>query len=157
MGLQASGEISVELDCASTFRLVADPMWLAQCVPGCQDVQELSPTRYSAVLTNKVAYITLRFKVIGEVVRMEPPHEIEVKMTGDSTGVAGHVVATAGLQLAGAEEGRTVIRYRAEVVLTGKLGGLGQPVFRAKSEELAREFGVNLKAALEQSSVDAKA
>ena len=157
MGLQAFGEITVELDCATAFRFVADPLWLAQCVPGCQDLRELSPTRYSAVLTNKVAYISLRFKVVGEVVRIEPPYVIEVKMTGDSIGVAGHIVATAGLQLAEEGERHTVIRYTAQVALTGKLGGLGQPVFRAKSAELAREFGVNLKAALEQAAVDTKA
>ncbi len=47
------------------------------------------------------------------------------------------------------DEGRTTIRYVTDVGLTGKLGGLGQPVFRATSARLAREFGDNLKKALE--------
>lgn len=70
-------------------------------------------------------------------------------MTGESVGLAGRVVATAGLELVEDGERRTEIRYVADVALTGKLGGLGQPVFRAKSIELAREFGENLKAAIE--------
>ena len=51
----------------------------------------------------------------------------------------------------------TDIDYTSNVGLSGKLGGLGEPVFRAKSAEVAREFGENLKAALEQSSARARA
>jgi carbon monoxide dehydrogenase subunit G len=160
MGLQSTGKIVVSLDCATAFGFVADPLWLVQCVPGCEDLHELSPGRYAAVLSNKVAYITLRFKVVGEIVKIEPPNRIEVKLTGDSVGVPGHLVATAGLELTDqlTDQGAqgTVIRYAAEVALTGKLGGLGQPVFRAKSAELARVFGENLRTALERVVVDTR-
>ena len=156
MGLQSTGEIAVSIDCVTAFGFVADPLWLVQCVPGCEDLHELSPGRYAAVLTNKVAYISLRFKVVGEIVRIEPPNVIEVKLTGDSVGVAGHLVATAGLELTDQGVQGTVIRYAADVALTGKLGGLGQPVFRAKSAELAREFGENLRIALERAVVDTR-
>ena len=149
MGLQATGEFNVGVDCQTAFGFVADPMKLAQCIPGCHDLRELSSGRYAAVLTSKVSFITLSFKVIGEIVKMEPPNAIEVKMTGEAVGLPGHIVATAGLQLSDAGERRTAIRYAADVALTGKLGGLGQPVFRAKSAELAREFAANVKAAIE--------
>ncbi|MSO21301.1 MAG: hypothetical protein EXQ56_12765 [Acidobacteria bacterium] len=150
MGLQSTGTINVEVDRATAFEFVADPVQLAQCIPGCSELIELSPGRYSAQLTSKVAYITLKFKVTSEITRMEPPNLIEVKMTGDSVGLAGRVSATAGIELTVASEGCTEIRYTAEVALSGKLGGLGQPVFRSKSAEVAREFGANLKAALEK-------
>jgi carbon monoxide dehydrogenase subunit G len=45
--------------------------------------------------------------------------------------------------------GGTLIRYTIDLGLTGKLGGIGQPVFRAKSDELGRKFAANLKAAME--------
>ncbi len=35
------------------------------------------------------------------------------------------------------------------VDLDGKLGGIGQPVFRAKSDGLSKKFGANVRAALE--------
>ncbi len=152
MGMQASGEINVDVDRTTAFSFVADPLRLAQCIPGCHNLRELSPGRYAAELTSRVAYITLKFKVVGEVVKMEPPNVIEVKMTGEAIGIPGHIVATVGLHLSDAGERRALIRYAADVVLTGKLGGLGQPVFRAKSAELAREFAANLKAAMERGS-----
>src|ERR1700693_4678889 len=135
MALQTAGEVSVDVDRTAAFGFVSNPLRLAQCVPGCHDLREISAGRYSAVVTSKVAFITLSFKVIVEIVDIEPPGAIEAKITGDAIGLAGRVVATAGLRLISAGDGRTAISYSTDVVLTGKLGGLGESVFRAKSAE----------------------
>jgi carbon monoxide dehydrogenase subunit G len=150
MALQTAGEVSVDVDRAAAFGFVSDPLRLAQCVPGCHDLREISPGRYSAVVTSKVAFVALSFRVIVEIVKIEPPDAIEAKITGDAIGLAGRVIATAGLRLGSIGDGRTAISYSTDVALTGKLGGLGESVFRAKSAELAREFATNLKAAIER-------
>ena len=136
------------LDRATVFETVRNPLWLAQCIPGCKDLREISSGRYSAVLTNEVGFITLSFKVTVEVVRVAPPDAIEATIIGDALGLVGRVKASAGLELSDAGPNQTNIRYAANVGLTGKLGGLGEPVFRAKSAEVAREFAANLKAAI---------
>ena len=149
MALETTGEVTVEVDRATAFAFVQDPDRLASCIPGCRDLRELTPGRYSAVLATRVAFMMLSFKVIIDVVRMEPPNEIEAKITGDAVGLQGHLVATASVQLTEAAWRRTTIRYATDVGLTGRLGGLGQPVFRATSAQLAREFGANLKKGIE--------
>src|ERR1700722_8819127 len=150
MALHTAGEISVGVNQSAAFGFVSDPLRLAQCVPGCPDLSEIALGRYSAVVTSKVAFIALSFKVIVEIVKIEPPDAIEARITGDAVGLAGRVVATAAMQLGNSGDGRTAIAYSTDVALTGKLGGLGEPVFRAKSAELAREFATNLKAAIER-------
>ena len=156
MALQTSGQIRVALDQATVFETVRDPVWLAERIPGCKDLHELAEARYSAVLTNEVGFITLRFKVIVEVVKIDPPSGIEAKITGDAIGLVGRVQATAGLELSEVGPNQTEIRYSSNVSLTGKLGGLGEPVFRAKSAEVARQFGTNLKAAIDRIPTDAQ-
>jgi len=156
MAVQTSGQVQVDVDRLSAFDFVGDPVRLAQCIPGCGDLRELSPGRYSAVLTNEVAFISLSFKVIVEVVKFEPPNAIDAKITGEAIGLVGRVVANAALQLSEAGPSRTDIRYTASAGLTGKLGGLGEPVFRAKSAEVAREFAANLKAAIERTPTNAR-
>ena len=131
-------------------------MWLAERIPGCKDLHELAEGRYSAVLTNEVGFITLRFKVIVEVVKIDPPSGIEAKISGDAIGLVGRVQSTAGLELSEVGPNQTEIRYSSNVSLTGKLGGLGEPVFRAKSAEVARQFGTNLKAAIDRIPTDAQ-
>ena len=149
MAIQTAGAVSVNADRTVAFGIISDPLRLARCVPGCHDLREISPGRYSAVITNKVAIIALSFKVIVEIVKIEPPNTIEAKLTGDAIGLSGRVIATASLRLGSGDDGHTGIAYSADVALTGKLGGLGESVFRTKSAELAREFAANLKATIE--------
>jgi hypothetical protein len=149
MALQTTGEISVGVERPAAFTFLQDPQRLAACIPGCSQVRELSPGRYAAVLSNRVAFMTLNFNVTIEVVKIVPPSAIEATITGDAVGLAGHVAATAGVQLIDEGPRRTMIRYTTDVGLTGRLGGLGESVFRATSVKLSREFGVNLKKAIE--------
>ena len=149
MALQNAGDIVVDVERATAFRLVENPQRMAECIPGCHDLRELGPGRFAAVLTNKVSFMTLSFKVIVEVVNMDAPNGIEARITGEPIGLVGRLAANASLKFTDAGEKCTLIHYSADVGLTGKLGGIGQPVFRAKSARLAKEFADNLKAAIE--------
>ena len=150
MALQTTGEIVVEVERDAAFRFIQVPEQLAQCIPGCHDLRQLAPDCFAAVLTNQLAFMTLNFQVTVEVVKVDPPRSIEAKISGKPIGFVGQLTATASLELQEAGPGRTRIRHASDVGLTGKLGGLGQPVFRAKSSEMAAQFGANLKAALEK-------
>ena len=149
MPLQTSGEISVGVPRDAAFAFLQDPHRLAACIPGCRDLREIGPNRYAAVLTSRVAFLTLSFNVTIEILRTEPPESIDAGITGDAVGLVGHVAATASVRLTDEGAHRTMIHYTTEIALTGKLGGLGQPVFRSTSAQLARDFGANLKQALE--------
>jgi len=87
MALQTSGEITVSVDRLAAFAVVRDPVRLAGCIPGCQDLCELSPNKYTAVLTSRVGFMTLSFKVTIDVVKMEPPSTVEAKISGDAIGL----------------------------------------------------------------------
>jgi carbon monoxide dehydrogenase subunit G len=149
MSLENTGEIAVEVDRATAFTFARNPQQMAACIPGLHDLRELSSERYAAVLTNKVAFLTLSFNVVVELSKVEPPNLLEATVTGDAIRLAGRMVAKASLAFADAGPNRTLIRYSAEVSITGKLGGLGQPVLKAKSVELARQFAANVKNAME--------
>jgi carbon monoxide dehydrogenase subunit G len=150
MALQTTGEITVGVDRDSAFKFIQVPEQLAKCIPGCSDLRETAPGIFTAVLTSEVSFMTLSFQVTVEVVKITPPDSIEAKITGKPVGFSGQLMGTAKLHLAAAGQGRTTIRHSSDIGLTGKLGGMGQPVFRAKSAEMTAKFGANLKAALEK-------
>ena len=150
MALETSGEIIVAVDRATAFAIVRDPVRLARCIPGCKDLHEIGPDHYTAVLTSRVGFMTVSFKVNVAVTKIEAPETLEATITGDAVGLSGHVVASARLNLAETADRHTTVRYATEVGLTGKLGSLGQPVLRATSAKMAREFGDNLKAEIER-------
>jgi carbon monoxide dehydrogenase subunit G len=97
------------------------------------------------------------FKVVVEVARVQPPELIDATIAGNATAVPGRLTASAGLRLFEIAEHRTSIHYAVDVALTGKLGGFGEPVFKATSVKLAQEFAANIKTAIERGSVEAPA
>lgn len=151
MALQTTGEIVVEVDRDTAFKFIEVPEQLAQCIPGCRDLRQVAPASFTAVLTSEVSFMTLNFQVVVEIVKVDPPDAIQARITGRPIGFSGQLMGTAELHLADAGQGRTVIRHSSDIGLTGKLGSLGQPVFRAKSAEMSAKFAANLKAALEKS------
>ena len=149
MALRTSGDITVAVPRTEAFAFVQDPRRLATCIPGCCDLRELGPGRFAAVLTGRVAFMIIRFNVTIEILNIDPPQGIDARISGDAVGLVGHVAATAAVRLADEGDERTRLSYSTEIALTGELGGIGQPVFQATSVRLAREFGDNLKKAIE--------
>ena len=58
-------------------------------------------------------------------------------------------------QLASEVGDETKIAYAVDATLTGKLGSLGQPVLRAKSREMEKQFAARLQAAFDQPKAEA--
>jgi uncharacterized protein len=153
MALQTTGEIVVGVDHEAAFKFIEVPEQLARCIPGCHDLRQIAPGRFTAVLTSEVSFMTLNFQVIVEVVKSDPPHRIEARISGRPISFSGQLAGKAELHLAPTGDGRTIIRHSSEIGLTGKLGSLGEPVFRAKSAEMTAKFAANLKEALEKNAV----
>src|ERR1700692_2494101 len=144
--MKITGQVRVKASRAAVFKALRDARFFASCVEGVHDLTEIAPDRYAAVLETKVAYMSFKFKVTVELVRAEPPREIEAKVEGTPLGIVGRLSATALTTLSEAGEA-TRIAYAVDAALTGKLGSLGQPVLRAKAKEMERQFAARLAAA----------
>ena len=146
--MKFTGNISVPAPREAVYAKVRDARFFASCVEGVRDLNEIDSDHYTAVLDTKVAYLKFKFNVAVEVVRADPPHEIEAKIEGTPLGIVGRLTASSVTRLA-EENGGTKISYEIEAALTGKLGSLGQPVLRSKAKELERQFAERMRAAAE--------
>jgi carbon monoxide dehydrogenase subunit G len=144
--MQFSGEILVAAPRDAVYAKVRDARFFASCVEGVQNLSEIDPDHYTAVLDTKVAYLKFKFNVAVEVVRADPPREIEAKIEGTPLGLVGRLTARSVTRLA-EENGGTKVSYEVDAALTGKLGSLGQPVLRAKAREMERAFAERMRAA----------
>jgi carbon monoxide dehydrogenase subunit G len=144
--MKFTGNISVPAPREAVYAKVRDARFFASCVEGVRDLNEIDSDHYTAVLDTKVAYLKFKFNVAVEVVRADPPHEIEAKIEGTPLGIVGRLTASSVTRLA-EENGGTKISYEIEAALTGKLGSLGQPVLRSKAKELERQFAERIRAA----------
>jgi uncharacterized protein len=149
--MKVSGQIRVRAPREAVFNALQDAPFFASCIDGVQQLTEIDPAHYNAVLETAVAYMKFRFKLLIEVTRKQPPSELEAKIKGTALGMVGHVTAISTTRLT-QEADETKIEYEIEATLTGKLGSLGQPVLRSKAKEMERQFTSRLRAAFEQTS-----
>jgi hypothetical protein len=144
--MKISGTIIVQAPRVQVYNALRDARLFASCVEGVRDLVETGPDAYSAMFETKVAYMKFAFKVTVQVVRTDEPREIEAKIEGAPVGIVGRLTATSVTRLT-EMAGSTRIDYDVETALTGKLGSLGQPVLRAKAQEMERQFAAHLAAA----------
>jgi carbon monoxide dehydrogenase subunit G len=144
--MKFTGDIVIPAPREAVYAKVRDARFFASCVEGVQELSEIDPDHYTAVLETKVAYLKFRFNVAVEVVRAEAPREIEAKIEGMPLGIVGRLTATSLTRLADDAAG-TKVSYEIDAALTGKLGSLGQPVLRAKAKEMERLFTERMRAA----------
>jgi uncharacterized protein len=149
--MKFTGEISIPAPREAVFAKVQDARFFASCVDGVQEMKEIDPTHYTAVLETKVAYLKFKFNVMVEVVRMDAPREIEAKVEGTPLGIVGRLTATSITRLED-DNGGTKVSYEIDTALTGKLGSLGQPVLRSKAKEMERIFTERIRAAFAPAS-----
>ena len=152
--MKFSGELTVKAPRGAVFDALRDARFFASCVEGVRDLAEIAPDRYAAVFETKVAYMKFSFKVTVELTRADPPHQIEAKVEGAPLGVVGRLTATSVTTLSEVGD-ETRIAYAVDAALTGKLGSLGQPVLRAKSREMEKQFAARLQAAFGQAKAEA--
>ena len=144
--MKFTGEITIGAPREAVFAKVRDARFFASCVEGVHDLNEIDDDHYTAVLETKVAYLTFKFNVTVEVLRADPPGEIEAKIEGIPSGIVGRLTARSLTRLL-EDGGGTKVTYEVDAALTGKLGSLGQPVLRAKAKEMERQFAQRMRAA----------
>jgi uncharacterized protein len=152
--MNVTGAITVAAPREAVFNALKNAPFFASCIDGVRDLKEIDATHYDAVIEAKVAYMRFNFKVSVELTRLAPPDEIEAKIEGTPLGVVGRLTATSTTRLTEAD-GQTLIQYSIDTTLTGKLGGIGQPVLRSKAKEMEKQFTERLRAAFEQGAVEA--
>ncbi|MCL6562853.1 MAG: hypothetical protein K6U87_07575 [Firmicutes bacterium] len=148
-----SGRFRVLRDRAWVFETLTDILRVGQCIPGCSELEEVEAGRYTAKVRVEVGFLKLVFDVTVEVVEVAPPEFIRFRIQGKPSGFSAQLTATAELRAkpdpGDSGEPATLVEWQLDQTLKGALGGIGQPVFRAKAEEQGARFAQNLQRLLE--------
>jgi uncharacterized protein len=124
---------------------------LSKCIPGCQAVKTLKEReRYELSVKDSVGPITVQLELLADVKKIEPLKRIEIAMQGKDF-KAGGVRQTMALALA-SKDNETQVDFETDVNVFGRLGTLGYPFVKKKAEAVIKEFGDNVKGAIEKNS-----
>ncbi len=115
-----------------------DPDVLARCIPGCQSLEQLSPTDLKATVALKIGPMSVRFSGDVELKDLDPPNSYRIEGSG-SGGVAGRASGGANVRLEDHPVG-TLLTYDVDANVSGKIAQLGQRLIDATAAQLSDKF-----------------
>ncbi|WGD30720.1 carbon monoxide dehydrogenase subunit G [Ancylobacter sp. WKF20] len=136
--MELTGSHRIEAPRAEVWRALNDAQVLRQCIPGCQELLQVSPTEFTAKVVLKVGPVKASFAGAVTLSDLDPPSAYRIDGEGQG-GVAGFAKGGARVWLV--EEGEvTVLHYEAQAKVGGKIAQLGARLIEGTSKKLAGEF-----------------
>jgi carbon monoxide dehydrogenase subunit G len=151
--MRIEGSFAVAAPRAIVWEKIRNPILVARCVPGCDQVEPLSRTQYRARVVVSIGPIKASFNLVVEVTTEEAPERILSTTRGEEGSRASIISAENVLTLADLAEGGTQVSYCSEVSVTGRLGKFGLGVMKKKAEVLGHQFAECFRAEVEQAPV----
>jgi carbon monoxide dehydrogenase subunit G len=144
--MEFTGRYEIPAPVEASWEALNDPEILKHCIPGCEEIEKVSPTEFHAVAVLKIGPVKARFRGKVQLSEMEPPHRCTLSGEGQG-GVAGFAKGSAKVNLA-PEDGRTVLTYSATASVGGKLAQIGQRLIDGAARQIADDFFGRFSAAL---------
>jgi uncharacterized protein len=136
--LELKEEIRINAPRDKVFAALNDVAILKQAIPGCEEMEAVSDTEFTATLMSKVGPLKARFK--GQVTLSDVVAPESYTLTGEGKGgPAGHAKIRSQVRLV--EDGEaTIMHYDVKADIGGKLAQLGGHLVEKTSKKLASEF-----------------
>jgi len=144
--MELQGHVTIPASAEQVWQALNDPEILRRCIPGCEEVQQISPEEMHARVLLRMGPVRARFagKVKMTDIRPLQGYTLNFEGSGGSAGFArGSSVIT--LTTVGND---TQLDYTAQATVAGKLGQIGGRLIDASSKQLADKFFASLKATL---------
>ena len=136
--MEMHGELRIPAPRDQVWTKLNDPETLKTCIPGCESVEKVSDTEFTAKVVARVGPVKATFLGKVTLTDLNPPGGYTI--TGEGTGgVAGFAKGSAKVALDDAG-GETVLRYGVQAQVGGKLAQIGSRLIDATSRKMADEF-----------------
>jgi carbon monoxide dehydrogenase subunit G len=136
--MEMHGELRIPAPRTLVWEKLNDPETLKTCIPGCESVERVSDTEFTAKVVARVGPVKATFA--GKVTLTDIVAPAGYTITGEGTGgVAGFAKGSAKVALDEAGD-ETVLRYGVQAQVGGKLAQIGSRLIDATSRKMADEF-----------------
>ncbi len=129
-----------------------DPAVLQPCIPGCESIQRLDDTHYSAVVKVGLGPVSARFVTQIHLQPVRPPSqgeptECRLQLSGQAGSLgqgSAEVVVHLHTEMSDAGTAGTRLMWHATPQLSGQLAQLGNRLVQASARSLSTQFFVRL-------------
>ena len=136
--MDMTGERRISAPRQKVWEGLNDPEILKQAIPGCQEIEKISDTEFTAKVRAKVGPVSANFAGKVTLSDLDPPAGYTI--SGEGTGgVAGFAKGGAKVRL-DEEGGETVLRYEVQAQVGGKLAQIGSRLIDGTARKMADDF-----------------
>lgn len=144
--MDMSGEFRIAAPRERVWQALNDPEILKQSIPGCEEIEKLSPTEFTAKVTAKVGPVKARFGGKVTLSDLDPPNGYRITGEGQG-GAAGFAKGGADVRLE--QDGSdTILRYQVQASVGGKLAQIGSRLIDGTARKMADDFFARFAAAV---------
>jgi uncharacterized protein len=137
--MEMTGEFNIPASRERVWQALNDPEILKQAIPGCQSIEKVSDTEFTAKVRAKVGPVSATFGGKVNLTDLDPPKGYTISGEG-SGGVAGFAKGSAKVSLDEDGGAATVLRYEVQAHVGGKLAQIGSRLIDATSRKMAEDF-----------------
>ena len=144
--MELQGSVTIPALPQQVWQALNNAEILRQCIPGCEEVQQISPEEMHARVLLRMGPVRARFAGKVKMTDIRPMQGYTLNFEG-SGGSAGFAKGSSVITLSSAGDA-TQLDYTAQATVAGKLGQIGGRLIDASSKQLADKFFTNLKTVL---------
>lgn len=119
------------------WQTLLDPKIMAQCMPGCESLNEVAPDQYEAIMKVGVASVKGTYK--GKVSikdKQAPSHYV---LSGEGSGGPGFMRGDVAIDLQ-ESNGQTVLKYSTDAQVGGIIASVGQRMLKGVAKMMVDQF-----------------
>jgi carbon monoxide dehydrogenase subunit G len=134
------GEFRVAASLERAWTELADVGGLASLLPGCEVLEPEGEGRYHVVARAKVGPIASRFEGRLSVLETIAGETLRFRVEGQDRLTGSRARALMGFRLVPVSAHETEVRHSADVIVSGRLGAIGQGVMQRTIATMVEEF-----------------
>ena len=136
--MEMRGEYRIPAPREEVWRALNDPDILGRSIPGCQEIEKVTDTHFTAKVTAKVGPVKANFLGAVTLSDLDPPNGYTISGEGKG-GAAGFARGGAKVTLTQDGDG-TLLSYTVNAAVGGKLAQIGSRLIDATARKMAEQF-----------------
>jgi uncharacterized protein len=145
--MDMTGEYRIAAPRQKVWEALNNPEILRACIPGCESLEKLSDTEMAGKVSAKVGPVSAKFAGKVTLSELDPPNGYRIGGEG-SGGAAGFAKGGATVKLADDGQGGTILNYKVDAQIGGKLAQIGSRLIDGVARKMADDFFGRFSAAV---------
>ena len=142
--MELNGSVTIPASIETVWLALNNPETLRRCIPGCEEVRQISPTEMHARVALRMGPVRATF--VGKVLLTDVRAPVGCTLNFEgSGGGAGFAKGSSVIALTEVPGG-TQLNYTTQASVAGKLGQIGGRLMDASAKQLADRFFAAFKA-----------